>query len=376
MELAFNKDSFLDRVYRKSKSTKSRDGAKSAIDTFEKYCLARFSRSTEEVIANLIKGKHDIYRVLDDFVGYMQGEQLATSVVHMRMAWVKSYLVYRDVNIDRYKFRQLVSMPRIEEHEDAVLDMKVVRRILLVLPTILRLFCMMVLTTLRRPNELLQLRVRDIDFESNPTMIRIPAEISKNRKEGITFCTSECTSILKEVIRVNRLGPDSYLFPWAGYKKPVGYVDNYFAYQIKTKLPDLAETIKGLKVKALKIHIYSFKDFGFTQTEKMHGISFASGLKGDKKSPYHKLSLEEKRAMYLELEPKLTIFTEIQESKDDEIIADQSRRIANVEKQVQTLTTVVQTFIKEGYRLTAMSKQGKDIEVKFEETEQLHKSHS
>ena len=58
----------------------------------------------------------------------------------------------------------------------------------------------------------------------------------------------------------------------------------------------------------LKISLYTFKDFAFTRAAKKFDTDFARELKGDRTTQYSNYTIEEKKEMYRELEPELTIF--------------------------------------------------------------------
>lgn len=307
MELQYGKENFLDRVFRKGKSERSRDIARMSISRFENYCMSKFTRSGEEVIAKMKSNELDVYRVLDDFISCLDSQGVTASSIGIYISWVRSYLVYSDIDITPYKFKIKVNMPKKQIRRDAELTVEQVSRILHILPLDMRLVCMLVMTTLRRPNEIARLRVRDMDLNSTPVRIVIPASVSKNRVEGLTFTTAECAGLLSEHIKRNRLKPDDYLFSAAGMAHPVRALDNRFNYHLQ-KEPDLCDRQEGQKVRRYKIHIYSFKKFGYTRADRKFGKNFADGLKGDKNSEYHRLPLEERAEMYLELEPELTIF--------------------------------------------------------------------
>lgn len=334
MELSYDKESFFDRVYRRGRSYSSQNNAKYALVKFENFCLERFGRSMNEVLNDIKLTTMDVYKTLDSFVGYMDSNGTAAGTIGTYMTWVRNFMVYYDIEISEYKFRQKVSMPKRLVLKDGDLSHAQASRILQVLPHKVRMLCILELTSLRRPNELLQLRVRDFDFDSNPVMIRVPANLAKNRVEGETFTTNECISMVKEHIRRNHLGPDDYLFgSTAKSKYRVTIMEHEFLYNIR-KYTDLCKKIEGSE--RHKIHVYSFKKFGYTRADKKFGKNYADGLKGDKNSEYHRLPLEEKKAMYLELETELTIFNvDVLRKK---LTEETGKRISDLEHQVAMLT--------------------------------------
>ncbi len=381
MEIVYDKQSYLDRVYRKGKKAKSKEGAKSALKKLENYCLETYSRSDDEVINEIKLGRLDVYRFLDSFVGYMVNDGMTTGI-KTYMSWVVGYLVYVDVEISEYKLKQKVSIPRAEEHQDAELTHELVSRILDLLSFELSLLCLLILTTLRRPHELCGLRFRDIDFESNPVMITIPASLAKNSVQRETFTTKECASKLLDHKVKKRLGDDDFIFgAWSHEIWGVVTAGHLFRYHLQD-YPDLNQKIEGTN--RYKIHLYSFKDFGFTRAEKLHSTSYANGLKGDKKSVYSKLPLEEKKAMYLELEPELTI------SNADAVRKELNTDYANMqkqlnmllqrdserEKQIDNLAILLNEFVKGGYEIKGIEKLNDGtIRFNYEEGEAIRSAH-
>ncbi len=369
MELAeYDKQGYLDKIFRKSKSEKSKNNAKSALNIFNSFCMERFGRSDNEVINEIERGNLDVYKVLDSFVGYMDSVGIVASSMRPYMSWTRGWLVTCDVDISEYKFKQKVSLPTVEvdERKEDGLNHEQIQRILQVLPFDLRLLCMLIMTTLRRPNELLRLRVRDINFDNTPTMIEIAPKLSKNRVGRETFATREVTAMIKDHIKSNHLALDDYLFPWAEAVWRVTTAEHKLRLHLR-KHPDLNQKIDGTK--RHKITLYTFKDFGFTRAEKVHGTAYAKYLKGDKKNQYSNLPLEEKRTMYLELEPELTIFNADNLRKElQRNYAEQDKRLRNIEKQMYAITALMQVLPEEGFTITGCEKLADGtVRIRFKE---------
>jgi site-specific recombinase XerD len=129
MELQYDKESFLDRVYRKSKSRESRNSAKTSLAAFDKFCLEKFLRSSEAVVQNMKKGEHDAYRVIDEFVSYLDRQHVSGSTIHTYISWVRNYMVYCDVDIQESKFKMKVNMPKILKDKGTPLSVEMVNRV-------------------------------------------------------------------------------------------------------------------------------------------------------------------------------------------------------------------------------------------------------
>jgi len=277
VELTYDKESFLDRVFRKSKSQRSRRNAELALAKFDKFCLDKFARPSEQIVIDVKDGRLDAYRTLDNFIGYMDKTNINPNSMSTYISWVKSYMVYSDIDISPYKFKQRVALPTKRIVRDAELNREQINRILSILPLKLRIFCMMVMTTLRRPNEISHLRVRDINFDSYPVMITIPSALSKNRVEGTTFTTKETADLIRDHIRRNKLGIDAYIFGKAPINNtPAEQANCLFRYHLRN-YPDLNIKLEGSNRYA--IHIYSFKKFGYTRVDRKFGKNFSFSCK-------------------------------------------------------------------------------------------------
>ncbi len=379
MEIVYNRDSFLDRVYNKSKSDSSRDTAKIGLDWFDKFCLSRYQRSTDDVILEIKMNQLDVYRELDDFVQYLVKNGESGSSIRNYVSWVRRYMAYSQrVIVDPSLYRELVQMPVKRKVRDAELDHALANKVLLIVPEDIRLVLLLEATTFRRPKELCKLRPRDFDFESRPTIVSIPDMLSKNDQEGKTFTTAETTAALKDWIKRKKIGFDDYIFgDLAKAKHPVQWMDGKFRYNLK-KYPELCQRTEGFKKNRLKLHIYSFKKFGWSRAAKKYGAWFADGLKGDKGVyEYERLPMEDKKAMYLELEPLLTFNNA--EAVRNELQAnytEQDKRLRNIEKQMQNLTIVVNEFVKSGYEIKGIQHDAEGtIKVRFEEGEAIRSAH-
>jgi hypothetical protein len=112
LSYAAAKREYIDRAYRKSESDSSKNSCRYALTTFENFILERYGRSIDEVLLQVRQGKVDPYRILDAFVSYMSAKKLRSGPIHTIMTWVKGFLVYVDIDINPYKFKQKVFMPK------------------------------------------------------------------------------------------------------------------------------------------------------------------------------------------------------------------------------------------------------------------------
>lgn len=335
----YNRDSFLDRVYRKSKSVKSRKTAKISLNRFDAFCFQKHGKTIEQLIPTLKTESMNVYHLLDDFVTFLSKNDNSAGTTMVYVSYARRYLTYQDVDIVDHKFDSKVNMPKILHEKEPAMSIETTTRVLQILPIKLKLLCMGVMTTLRRPNEIMRLRPRDFDFDAHPTRLTIPANISKNRIQGKTRTTSEYTSLIKDFIHRNNVPIDGYIFgSIAESERPADPMISNFRYHID-KIPDLSNKSKKSKQYRHDIHIYSFKDFGYTRVDRKLGKNFADGMKGDKNSEYHNMIDEEIDERYLEVEPYLTIFNADKIRKEIEVKhAIQSKQIEELTAKLERAT--------------------------------------
>ncbi len=200
-----------------------------------------------------------------------------------------------------------------------------------------------------RIGELVQLKLSDIDFNSNPTKISVRGNATKTRQTRETFITSESTKSLKDYLSRyfgwsednNSHLQETFIFgPTTNKgrrsKKPGFNVESAkLALQKSLRIhvgdiPDLDITNEnGYKA----IHFHAFRKYFRTTVGNVCGRDFAEALMGHGfyMDVYYQLPEPKKREMYLDAEPHLTVsdFTEVEKQ-----ITSLSTRCNDLEKTV------------------------------------------
>lgn len=110
-----------------------------------------------------------------------------------------------------------------------------------------------------RPNELRQLKVQHLDF--NTSLIRVSGSISKNKKDAIITIPSMLISVLEEILHGTQA--DWYLFGFCGKPGPNGPVGKNTMGKRHMRL--LRKLREGGKLKDITgLSYYSWKDTGVT----------------------------------------------------------------------------------------------------------------
>jgi len=172
--------------------------------------------------------------------------------------------------------------------------------------------------------ELVQLKLSDIDFNSNPTKILVRGT-SKRKISHETFITSEATNSLKDYLQKNfgwhknSLNLDlqgTYIFARTS-KRVKDDIPRFNAFSARESLQSsLVNHIKNIPELSIKnkngrrtVHFHSFRKHFRTIVGHVCGLDYAEALTGNGiyMDAFYQLSSEEKIKKYLDAEPYLTI---------------------------------------------------------------------
>jgi integrase len=123
---------------------------------------------------------------------------ITTTTLKQRVVTVKNFLEYCDVDISPRKFKLKVKLPKAIMKKKEALSKEDVIDILNICDNIrLRTYVMLLTATGMRATEALSIRIKDLDFDSNPAKIFVRGEYTKTKVDRIVFLTEEVTRQLK-----------------------------------------------------------------------------------------------------------------------------------------------------------------------------------
>lgn len=303
-------------------------------------------------------GRIDIYKVLDEFVVYLDKSSKKASSIRVWVSTVKGYLRYLGIKIYSEDFKNIIRLPRIRRQREEPLTKEVLARLCRALPSKVQVAVLFAVASGVRIGELVQLKISDIDFISKPTRVRIRAEITKTKEARETYLTDEAAKALKdylakyfgwkenesnEVICAQVIfGRTSSIKIEEGYSpsqhgkgrkdsksNPVFIAENVLASSLKwhtRKIPELNKINEnGRRV----IHFHGFRKFFRTVVGDAVGRDYAEALIGHHfyMDTYYNLPEEKKREMYLKAEPYLTISDFAKIEKDLNMITERQKEI-------------------------------------------------
>lgn len=333
------------RSYRTSITNKTKTG-------FRDFILQRYNIDEFELVSKVNHKELDIYKVLREFVVFLDQLEYKPKSIKSMLAATNGYLRHLGLKIYSEDFKQNVRMPKVVYQQEEPLTKEIIQRILRNLPPKLQTIVLVLCASGMRIGELVQLKLSDIDFSSKPTKIKLRAETTKTRTSRETFLTSETTNALKDYLRryfgweenlENYHLRDVAIFArtsifrnkktkYTSYLAFTSLLSNTFTYHIRK--------ISGLQFKNENgrnaIHFHAFRKFFRTTVGNAVGRDFAEALIGHRfyMDTYYQLSDEKKREMYLQAEPYLTIsdFKTVENN-----LKEISSRYSQLEKKVNNL---------------------------------------
>ena len=169
-QLTHNGDYFYEKVFRKSHSKKSLELAKAAVKSFSEFSTNTLGKRLDELINEIKFNRLDPYKVLDNYVAYIDRNGMALGTAWAYTAYAKKYLRFNGVKIYNEDFKQEVSLPTKPKFRDDPITREMIARILNICNSRFKTLILLLSSSRMRVGEAFSLRVCDIDFDTKPTM--------------------------------------------------------------------------------------------------------------------------------------------------------------------------------------------------------------
>ena len=295
---------------------------------FRDFLQQKYNINELQLVEKIQKQELDIYKLLKEFVIFLDQNEYSPKSIQSRLAAVKGYMRHLGIKVYVEDFKQTVRLPKIIRHREEPLTKELISRLLRNLSPKLQTTVLVLTASGMRIGELVQLKLSDIDFDSNPTTIRLRAETTKTRQERETFLTSEATNSLKDYLRrfhnwqegkENEHLRDVEIFGRTSSRKsqkknktkaPRHLITSASLMSSLQYFTDKVPGLDGTNQNGRKaIHFHAFRKFFRTTVGNVVGRDFAEAIIGHGfyMDTYYQLSEEKKRQMYLDAEPHLTI---------------------------------------------------------------------
>lgn len=338
------------------------------------FIVKNYNKYDVQTILKVIKkGKIDVYRLLNDYVSYLEEsvDGLSVSSMHSYMNAARSYFQYNDVVITPIGFRNKVGLPSILKENETPIDANDIREILNHCTNRrLKAYLLVLASSGMRVTEALAIRVKDINFKNSLVDknecagVSVRAEFSKTKNARYVYISNEAARYLNEWIKwkyrdrtserkyyklLNRVQSENDLvFSTVNATNPRGiYFKMLEEFQRLLKLAELdsrKEGNSGSKYKRRKITFHSFRRFVKTTISNQTGkADFSEYILGHK-DVYYTNKPEELEGLYKEQCMKYLTFLDYPtlataskniEQKLKDQSEEQNARIKELEEQLR-----------------------------------------
>ncbi len=302
-------------VWKRSRSVESLRVSLYAVRDFLRFA----GMGPGELVAKAKAGEVDVAALLNEYIDHLFFERgvSPSTIKNSRVPYVKTFLRKNGVEVPS----ALLEFPReSREDSDRIPTREELRDFLAALGLKEKAAVLLMCSAGLRVGALSRLKLKHVDFNSDPPKITVPAALNKSRSSYYTFMTPEAAKFLKLYLaerekRGEKLFPESYLFV-TKYGQP--YTGRTFEEVLRRELKRhmSLRRLSGLKDPRYDIHIHCFRKFFRTQLE-VAGVrrsfrEFMMGHRGDALDPsYFRPPEWQVREEYKKAIPFLTILEDL-----------------------------------------------------------------
>jgi integrase len=321
----------VEKLFLQKKSRRSVNTASTYSLGLKHFASYMNVRTADEAVDRIKSEKLDVYEVLDGFVDYMMGRKLAPMSINLYLTAVREFLIHEDIAFDKSKLRErLVTPQNYAVSMDRAPTKSELKKLFMHASLKAKVILAMLVSSGMRIGELANLRVGDVDFNSRPTKITVRASETKQKRSHTTFISSEATSLLKEFLGTRIEQKEQYIFEHG--KGGPGDTLYTILWRLFKKV-NMKEKLSP-ESRRYAVHPHSFRKYFFSQCLAAgveRGLAEAwMGHKYGLDESYLRVPEEEQAKLYLKAEPRLTIMSEGEVSREEvEKIAELYRWLGN-----------------------------------------------
>jgi integrase len=340
-----NKEEYLEQMTQLSKSAKVQ--TKYVLKAFDVFCKKEFEKTEEEVIQELRmlkktktedEYKESLYKMVSQpFINELSLVYNASYVKTM-FSYFKRYLVWHGIVIYREESRIHLRFPKKNKDEKHILKKEEVRQICNIASPKRRMLYLVLSSSTMRITETVMLRKKDFDVKDGKVTIHIKAPYTKTKEARHTFCSQEATELL--IPHLETLQNYDLVFgvnedpmksksveevTFARYRQKAGFCNCDVVGNDKCAGKYTSSNIH-------KISLHSFRSYSIKTINRIDfGLGNSLAGHGYYMKNYDSMDIEEKRALYQQAEPNLSIFTSTKEmdnlSQTNLVLQDEIQRL-------------------------------------------------
>jgi integrase len=263
-----------------------------------------YGHTVETGVQPLLKGEINVYELLDSFVTD-QLRVVCENSAKQRLAIVKSYLEFHDVDIVTSRFKKKVTLPKVHREDEQPIDAADIRKILLkCVNRRLKAYLLVLASGGMRAREALAIRIKDIDFSLNPTKVHIRKEYVKTRVARDVYISDEAAQCLREWIdwkyrnRQTVAKQAEELVFGVGQSTDPRELYKAIQHEFSKYLELAGFTERKDDSNRHKVTLHSFRRFVDSTITDLAGKDYAEWFLGHSKSPYYTKKEPDRREIY------------------------------------------------------------------------------
>ena len=341
----FSRQEYFDKVFRRSRSYNSLNGAKTAINHLDRFCIATYQKETDDMLIDIRElmqnNPNDVTPMifLDKFSSYLQNMKKSTSLIKSAINFSKKYMRQcGGIRVSAEDMQDYVTVPVDEEGDEELepVTHDELRQIMDNTPNQRRKALYMVLKDSGcRISEALQLQKKFFDLSKNPATVFLPKRITKGKRRKRTQrLSSETIKILKPVL--SKLNDEDYLSQSNNGNVKHAYKTERDAFVRVIERVGLTEKYEHNR--RYKKNIHSIRSFCYTQSKLATGdADYAHGYIGHDKylAVYERIEENEKDELFNGCAPRLSLYEDVVVVENDELKEKYEQRIAEIEKKFE-----------------------------------------
>src|SRR5215467_1851917 len=170
----------------------------SRLKNFDDFIAKAYNSDVDSLLPKIKQGNQDPFGLLNAYAAYMKNRNISPLTLNQRIVTIKNFFEYCDIEISPRRFKLKVKLPKIVRKKKEAISKEDIIEILNICDNIrLRTYVLLLAATGMRAGEALSIRIKDIDFDSNPSTLFVRGEFTKTKVDRIIFLTQEVTQQLK-----------------------------------------------------------------------------------------------------------------------------------------------------------------------------------
>ena len=310
----------IEQAYQEKKAAKPDNTVRnqeSAISIFSKFCKEKY-KTTPLKLCNKLAKESDIRvpcGILQAWISWSLKQNHAASTIRTRFWYIKDFMYSKKIELTNLQIKKNIKLPKKQTKSLYPLKKEELRKLVDCASFKRKSLYLTHSSCGARIGELLQVRKKDIDTDSERWIINIRAETTKTQTERSTYMSKEAMKYTRQLLDSKE---DNDLI-WATNPNP-NRAEASEQHALRGYLAKIGLDMRYEKTMIRKITSHSMRAYFFTKAVRTHGENYSHVLCGHGNAyliEYDRLEPKEKLAMYLKLEPGLLVYENYNEDIAD-----------------------------------------------------------